>query len=165
MKKIITTIIIFFIIFCPMFAYGAEPAAYKLPNGRISVDEDVFNQLVTNEKKMEVYKEEVEYLKKSIEELKTLYKTSDSIQEQRVTVLKDTIELKDQIIVYKDDNIKNWEKIYNVEHSKVNKLKTMSLIEKILITGLTAYAISNIDDSSAQAAVGAIGASIIFLDW
>ena len=114
---------------------------------------------------MEVYKDEVDYLKKSIEELKALYKTSDSIQEQRFTVLKDTIELKDQIIVYKDDNIKNWEKIYNVEHSKVNKLKTMSLIEKILVTGLTAYAISNMDDSSAQAAVGAIGASIIFLDW
>ena len=146
-------------------AYAEEQSAYKLPNGRISVDADVFNQLVANDKKTEVYKEEVIYLKKSIEELKSLYKTSDGIQEQRVAVLKDTISLKDQVIEYKDDNIKNWEEIYNIEHKKVNKLKTMSLLEKVLITGLTIYACSEIEDTSSRVAVGTIGASIVFLDW
>jgi|GEM_PF-3025542 len=165
MNKKIFILVIALLILLPTIVFADEAPAYKLSNGRISVDEEVFNQLVTNDKKMEVYKEEVDYLKKSIEELKNLHKQGDSIQEQRILVLKDTISLKDQVIGYKDDNIKNWEKIYNIEHKKVNKLKTMSLIEKILVTGLTAYAISNIEDSSAKVAVGTIGASIVFLDW
>lgn len=162
-STIIISLILILTICTPIFADNRP--AYRLPDGRISVQEDVFNSLVTNDKLMEVYKEETEYLHKTIADLKILNEQGANIQEQRVAVLKDTIGLKDQVIVYKDENLLSLEKMYNIEHKKVNKFKTMSFIEKFLITGLTVYACSEIDNSSAQMAVGAIGTSIILLNW
>ena len=135
-------------------AYSSEPAAYRLDNGRISVREDVFNRLVTNDKLLEEYKKEIEDYKQALNQVNELEKQKDDIQEQRITVLKETITYKNDIITYKDKNLEEYEKLYNNTKKELNRHKTLSFFEKLLITAISGYAISEIDDNTAKAVVG-----------
>lgn len=162
-KKIILSFL--FILFITAPLYANNNVAYNLSNGYVAVREDVFNELVKNDKLIENYKEEIEYLKQSIKEVKELNEQRNSIQNDRITVLKETISFKDQIITYKDENMKNWEKLYNNESKKVDKLRFKNFFQKILIAGLTTYAISQAEDNTAKAIIGGIGSSIILIEW
>ena len=162
-RKLILVVLVLFIMSTPI--YANELAAYKLDNGRISVREDVFNRLVTNDKLLEEYKKELEDYKKAINQINLLEKQKDEIQEQRITVLKETISYKDDIITYKDKNLDEYEKLYNSTKKELNRQKTLSFFEKLLITALGGYAISEIDDNTAKAVVGAgIGTIWIYDD-
>lgn len=163
MKKILFCLTIFIFIFSlasPVFADGK--AAYKLDNGYIAVREDVFNSLTTNDKLVDELKKEVDYYKSSIAELKTLNTQKDEIQGQRITVLKDTITLKDQIIEYKNATITDYDKLYKNEKAINSKFRAKNLLEKLCLIALTGYACSQIDDTGAKCAVGAAGAALVF---
>ena len=77
-------------------------------------------------------------------------------KEERIAVLKDTLEVKNSIIELKDDNLQNQEKLYNIEKAEVRSLKIKKTWEKILTLGLGAYAFSQLDDSSDKAVVGGL---------
>ena len=105
---------------------------------------------------LDLAKEEAEYYKKTLDQYIKLTEQKDEIQDNRIIVLKETLELKDNIISYKDDNIQNWQSMYNIKEAEVRSLKTKNVWEKILTVGLGAYAFSQLDDSTDKAIVGGL---------
>lgn len=166
MKKIIIAIIVAIALFL-MFSFGGkanateQPAAYDLGNGYTAVQSEIFDELVKNDKLVDLYKQELEYNKKKWEELKELTAKKDEIQEERILVLKDTIGLQDQIIEHKDSIITDTKVLYQMKADEVKKYKTKSLIDKLLVLGLGAWAISEIDDSSTQMGIGLLTATFV----
>ena len=145
----------------------AAPAAYKLNTEYVAVRTDVFNKLTENDKMVDQLRTEIEYYKKTLQELKTLENQKDEIQNERISVLKDTMILKDQVISYKDqqmdykDNqIDNYQQLYQIKDKELSRLKTKNWFEKILLVALGGYAISELDDNAAKAV---IGSGIVFL--
>jgi len=167
MKKIIIAIIVAIALFL-MFSFGEkanateQPAAYDLGNGYTAVRVDVFDKLVEHDKLYELYKEEVEYNKKKWEELKELTGKKDEIQEERILVLKDTIGLQDKIIEHKDSIITDAKTLYQMKADEVKKYKTRSLVDKLFVLGLGAYAVSQIDDSATKFGVSGLTLAIVF---
>ncbi len=156
MKRINIGLIVALIFFIITGCSYAQPAAYDLGNGYTAVRNDVFDKLVENDKLLELAQEEVKYYKETLDQYIKLTEQKDEIQDSRIQVLKETLVLKDQIISYKDDNIQNWESLYNIKKDEVNSLKTKSIWEKILTVGLGAYAFSQLDDSTDKAIVGGL---------
>ena len=154
MKKSVLAILI--LLFTFSGCSYAQPAVYDLGNGYTAVRNDVFDKLVENDKLLDLAKEEAEYYKETLDQYIKLTEQKDEIQDSRIQVLKETLVLKDQIISYKDDNIQNWESLYNIKKDEVNSLKTKSIWEKILTVGLGAYAFSQLDDSTDKAIVGGL---------
>lgn len=150
--SLIATLIFFLIAGCSY----AQPAVYDLGNGYTAVRNDVFDKLVENDKLLDLAKEEAEYYKKTLDQYIKLTEQKDEIQNNRIIVLKETLELKDNIISYKDDNIQNWRSMYNIKEAEVRSLKTKNVWEKILTVGLGAYAFSQLDDSTDKAVVGGL---------
>ena len=145
----------------------AAPVAYKLNTEYVAVRTDVFNKLTENDKMVDQLRTEIEYYKKTLQELKTLENQKDEIQNERISVLKDTMILKDQVISYKDqqmdykDNqIDNYQQLYQIKDKELSRLKTKNWFEKILLVALGGYAISELDDNTAKAV---IGSGIVFL--
>ena len=145
----------------------AAPAAYKLNTEYVAVRTDVFNKLTENDKMVDQLRTEIEYYKKTLQELKTLENQKDEIQNERISVLKDTMILKDQVISYKDqqmdykDNqINNYQQLYQIKDKELSRLKNKNWFEKILLVALGGYAISELDDITAKAV---IGSGIVFL--
>ena len=155
MKKSVLTILILLFTFSGC-SYAAQPAVYDLGNGYTAVRNDVFDKLVENDKLLDLAKEEAEYYKKTLDQYIKLTEQKDEIQDNRIIVLKETLELKDNIISYKDDNIQNWQSMYNIKEAEVRSLKTKNVWEKILTVGLGAYAFSQLDDSTDKAIVGGL---------
>lgn len=155
MNKYFISLIILFLIFTGC-SYAAQPAVYDLGNGYTAVRNNVFDKLVENDKLLELMKEERDYYKKTLDQYIALEEQKSRIQEERIAVLKDTIEVKNSIIELKDDNLQNWEKLYNIEKAEVRSLKIKKTWEKILTLGLGAYAFSQLDDSSDKAVVGGL---------
>lgn len=139
-------------------------AAYKLNNGRISVREDVFNQLVTNEKLLELYKAELEKYRISVEKFDELNTQNIDLYENRISTLEDIIKDKDDIITYKDNNIKEYESLYKSVKKELSKQKTMSFFQKLLVTAVGVYAISELDSNTPKVVVGAGTVAIWFYD-
>jgi len=156
MKKFLISLILMFVIIFSRNAYAAQPATYDLGNGYTAVRNDVFDKLVENDRLIDLIKEERDYYKKTLEEFMTLEEQKSRIQEERIAVLKDTIEVKNSIIELKDDNLQNWEKLYNMEKAEVRSLKIKKTWEKILTLGLGAYAFSQLEDSTDKAVVGSL---------
>jgi len=156
MKKINISLITMLIFFIITGCSYAQPAAYDLGNGYTAVRNDIFDKLVENDKLLELAQEEAKYYKETLDQYIKLTEQKDEIQDSRIQVLKETLVLKDQIISYKDDNIQNWESLYNIKKDEVNSLKTKSIWEKILTVGLGAYAFSQLDDSTDKAIVGGL---------
>lgn len=155
MKKSVLAILILLFTFSGC-SYAAQPAVYDLGNGYTAVRNDVFDKLVENDKLLDLAKEEAEYYKKTLDQYIKLTEQKDEIQDNRIVVLKETLELKDNIISYKDDNIQNWQSMYNIKEAEVRSLKTKNVWEKILTVGLGAYAFSQLDDSTDKAVVGGL---------
>lgn len=155
MNKYFISLIILFLIFTGC-SYAAQSAVYDLGNGYTAVRNDVFDRLVENDKLLELAQEEAKYYKETLDQYIKLTEQKDEIQNNRIQVLKETLVLKDQIISYKDNNIQNWESLYNIKKDEVNSLKTKSVWEKILTVGLGAYAFSQLDDSTDKAIVGGL---------
>ena len=155
MNKYFISLIILFLIFTGC-SYAAQSAVYDLGNGYTAVRNDVFDKLVENDKLLDLAKEEAEYYKKTLDQYIKLTEQKDEIQDNRIIVLKETLELKDNIISYKDDNIQNWQSMYNIKEAEVRSLKTKNVWEKILTVGLGAYAFSQLDDSTDKAIVGGL---------
>lgn len=156
MKKINISLIVMLIFFIITGCSYAQPVVYDLGNGYTAVRNDVFDKLVENDKLLELAQEEAKYYKETLDQYIKLTEQKDEIQDSRIQVLKETLVLKDQIISYKDDNIQNWESLYNIKKDEVNSLKTKSIWEKILTIGLGAYAFSQLDDSTDKAIVGGL---------
>ncbi len=141
---------------------GADkPVAYDLGNGYTAVQSDVFDELVKNDKLVDLYKKEIEYNKKKLEELKLLTAKKDEIQEQRISLLKDTIDLQNQTISHKDSIINTTKVLYNMKSEEVNKYRTKNLIDKLLVLGLGAWAISETDNSSTKVGMGLLTAAFV----
>ena len=155
MKKFVFSVLILLFIFNGC-SYAAQPAVYDLGNGYTAVRNDVFDKLAENDKLLELMKEERDYYKNTLDQYIALEEQKSRIQEERIAVLKDTIEVKNSIIELKDDNLQNWEKLYNIEKAEVRSLKIKKTWEKILTLGLGAYAFSQLDDSSDKAVVGGL---------
>ena len=134
-------------------AFSNQPA-YKLNEQYTAVRNDVFTKLVENDKLLDVYKEEVEYLKTSLEELRGLQSERYKIQSERIDVLRETVAVKDDIIKLKDKNVENYQALYDIKSAEVRKAKRETLLDKILVLGLGAVAASNVDDDGAKAAIG-----------
>ena len=134
-------------------AFSNQPA-YKLNEQYTAVRNDVFTKLVKNDKLLDVYKEEVSYLKTSLEELRNLQSERYTIQSERIDVLKETVLVKDDIIALKDKNVENYKALYDIKSAEVRKVKRDSLLDKLLVLGLGAAAASNVDDNGAKAAIG-----------
>lgn len=154
MKKSVLAILI--LLFTFSGCSYAQPVAYDLGNGYTVVRNDVFDKLVENDKLLELAQEEAKYYKETLDQYIKLTEQKDEIQNNRIQVLKETLVLKDQIISYKDNNIQNWESLYNIKKDEVNSLKTKSIWKKILTIGLGAYAFSQLDDSTDKAIVGGL---------
>lgn len=164
MKKILTIIIIsFLLLFSLVISADSKenPASYDLKNGYIAVRSDVFNKLVENDKLLEIYKEEAKYYKESLTELKELQSERFTIQDQRIFVLKETVAVKDDIIALKDKNVENYKSLYDIKSAEVRTLKRKTLLDKLLVLGIGAYGVSQIDDTGGQIAVGAATLSFI----
>ena len=155
-KRINIGLIAILILFIITGCSYAQPAVYDLGNGYTAVRNDVFDKLVENDKLLDLAKEEAEYYKKTLDQYIKLTEQKDEIQDNRIIVLKETLELKDNIISYKDDNIQNWQSMYNIKEAEVRSLKTKNVWEKILTVGLGAYAFSQLDDSTDKAIVGGL---------
>ena len=151
--SLIAALIFFLITGC---SYAAQPVAYDLGNGYTAVRNDIFDKLVENDKLLELAQEEAKYYKETLDQYIKLTEQKDEIQNNRIQVLKETLELKDNIISYKDDNIQNWQSMYNIKEAEVRSLKTKNVWEKILTVGLGAYAFSQLDDSTDKAIVGGL---------
>ena len=134
-------------------AFSNQPA-YKLNEQYTAVRNDVFTKLIENDKLLDVYKEEVSYLKTSLEELRGLQSERYTIQSERIDVLKETVLVKDDIIALKDKNVENYKALYDIKSAEVRKVKRDSLLDKLLVLGLGAAAASNVDDNGAKAAIG-----------
>ncbi|MDD3263442.1 MAG: hypothetical protein PHT94_00940 [Candidatus Nanoarchaeia archaeon] len=164
-KKVkIAVFLVFLVNFFSYFAgmsYSNEKPVYKLNNNYIAVREDIFNDLVTSQKLLDQYKEDSEYLNKTIEELRKLHQERNIIQDERIDVLKKTVDLKDQIIEYKDMNVNNYKMLYDVKAEEVRKQKQKTLMDKLFTLGLGAFAVSQIDDSSSKTAVGVLTLAIV----
>lgn len=156
MKKINISLIVILILFIITRCSYAQLVAYDLGNGYTAVRNDIFDKLVENDKLLELAQEEAKYYKETLDQYIKLTEQKDEIQDSRIQVLKETLALKDQIISYKDDNIQNWESLYNIKKDEVNSLKTKSIWKKILTIGLGAYAFSQLDDSTDKAIVGGL---------
>jgi hypothetical protein len=149
-----------------MLTYGRsegadKPVAYDLGNGYTAVQSEIFDELVKNDKLVDLYKQELEYNKKKWEELKELTAKKDEIQEERILVLKDTIGLQDQIIEHKDSIITDAKVLYEMKADEVKKYKAKSIWDKALVLGLGAWAISEIDNSSTQIGLGLLTATFV----
>ena len=134
-------------------AFSNQPA-YKLNEQYTAVRNDVFTKLIENDKLLDVYKEEVSYLKTSLEELRNLQSERYTIQSERIDVLRETVAVKDDIIKLKDKNVENYQALYDIKSAEVRKAKRETLLDKILVLGLGAVAASNVDDDGAKAAIG-----------
>lgn len=156
MRRIITAVLILLVLYSFNGCSYAQPAVYDLGNGYTAVRNDVFDTLVENDRLLELAREEARYYKETLDEYIRLAEQKDAIQDSRIEVLKETLVLKDQIISYKDDNLQNWESLYNIKRDEVRSLKTKSVWEKILTLGLGAYAFSQLDDSTDKAVVGGL---------
>jgi len=149
-----------------MLTYGRseganKPIAYDLGNGYTAVQSKVFDELVKNDKLVDLYKRELEYNKKKWEELKELTTKKDEIQEKRIMVLKDTIDFQNQVIEHKDSIINNTRVLYQLKADEVKKYKTKSLMDKLLVLGLGAWAISEIDSTGTQIGIGMLTATFV----
>jgi len=156
LKKLSVSSFVALVIFILAGCSYAQPAAYDLGNGYTAVRNDVFDKLVENDKLLKLAREEAEYYRETLEQYVKLAEQKDEIQDSRIAVLKETLVLKDQIISYKDDNLQNWESLYNIKKDEVRSLKTKSVWEKILVIGLGAYAFSQLEDSTDKAVVGGL---------
>ncbi len=151
-KKSIFLSVLIVIMFATV-SFANQPA-YKLNDHYTAVRNDVFTKLVESDKLLEVYREEVEYLKSALEDLRGLQSERYAIQSERIDVLRETIAVKDDIIVLKDKNVDNYKALYDIKSAEVRKAKRDTLIDKLLVLGLGAVAVSNVDDNTAKAAVG-----------
>lgn len=162
MKKYIIAITLsLLLLFSGSALANDKPSAYDLGNGYTAVENTVFDELVQHDKLYELYKEELEYNKKTMAELKELTGKKDEIQDQRILVLKDTIGLQDKIIEHKDSIITDTKVLYQMKADEVKKYKTKSLLDKLLVLGLGAWAISEIDDTGTQIGLGMLTATIV----
>lgn len=166
-KMIKRILIIILLVFTIVFLYqhiswGAEKVSYDLGNGYIAVREDVFNNLVTNDKLLELAKKEKEYYESSLKELQAMNSERFLIQENRIGILKDTLVLKDEKISLKDENLKKFEELYNIKSKEVRKFKANSLFEKFLTLGIGVWAVSEIDDNNARIGIGATTLYLVF---
>ncbi|HQQ39705.1 MAG TPA: hypothetical protein PKY72_05350 [Bacilli bacterium] len=154
MKKILTVLLLILTIVNP--AYSQSTAVYDLGNGYTAVRNDIFDQWVENDELLDVYREEAEYYKKTLEQFMALSDEKGDIQEARIVLLKDTIYLKDEIINYKDSQIENYNQLYQIKSVEANKRVFSNWFSKLLLLGMGAYAVSEIDDTAGRAAVGAL---------
>lgn len=164
MKRVINIFILCFLILLLQTntVYSKDlPVSYDLKNGYTAVRNDVLNKLVENDKLIDVYKEEATYYKESLAELKELQSERFTIQNERIYVLKETISVKDDIINLKDKNIDNYKSLYDIKSAEVRTLKRKTLLDKLLVLGIGAYGVSQIDDTGGQIAVGAATLSFI----
>lgn len=164
MKRVINIFILCFLILLLQTntVYSKDlPVSYNLKNGYTAVRNDVLNKLVENDKLIDVYKEEATYYKESLAELKELQSERFTIQNERIFVLKETISVKDDIINLKDKNIDNYKSLYDIKSTEVRTLKRKTLLDKLLVLGIGAYGVSQIEDTGGQIAVGAATLSFI----
>lgn len=166
LKKVvvITAVIIALVL---MFSYGKsgaeeKPAAYDLGNGYTAVENSVFDTLTQHDMLLDLRDKEIAYYKQTIAQLKELNDKKDNIQESRIAVLKDTLVLKDQVIALKDENIAGYKALYEAKSAEVKKYKTRSLVDKLFVLGLGAYAVSQIDDSATKFGVSGLTLAIVF---
>ena len=152
-KKLSLAFLVILLFSTTAFSNSNQPA-YKLNEQYTAVRNDVFTKLVENDKLLDVYKEEVSYLKTSLEELRNLQSERYTIQSERIDVLKETVLVKDDIIALKDKNVENYKALYDIKSAEVRKVKRDSLLDKLLVLGLGAAAASNVDDNGAKAAIG-----------
>jgi hypothetical protein len=157
-NKMIKILLIFcFIINISGIVYAeTKDPVYDLGNGYTAVRNDIFDKLVENEKLLDLVKEERDYYKKTLDEYIKLAEQRDKIQSERIAILKDTINIKNSIIEHKDDNLQNWENLYNIKTEENKRLMYSSLMDKLLIVALGAYAVDNLEDSTDQVVVGGL---------
>jgi len=154
MKKLLIAVLLVVISVTPVLANSIP--VYDLGDGYTAVRNDVFDQLVDNDKLLEVYKEEAEYYKSTLEQYMALSNERKDIQEARIVLLKDTVRVKDEIISYKDSQIDNYSQLYQIKSAEANKRVFKNWFDKLLLVSVGAYAVSEIDDDSGKAAVGAV---------
>lgn len=155
LKKILTSVLLVILTSTVSFANNSV-AVYDLENGYTAVRNDVFDQLVENDELLAVYKEEAEYYKSTLEQYMALSDERKDIQEARIVLLKDTIGIKDEIISYKDSQIDNYSQLYQIKSAEADKRVFKNWFDKLLLVSIGAYAVSQIDDDSGKAAVGAV---------
>lgn len=144
-------------------AEGADkPVAYDLGNGYTAVENTTFDQLIENDKLVDLLKQERDYYKEVYEKAKVLNADKDKIQDERINVLHDTIGLQKQIIDFKDMNINNYKTLYEMKSDEVKKYKAKSLLDKALVLGLGAWAVSEVDDTSTKIGMGALTLTYVF---
>jgi len=129
---------------------------YDLGDGYTAVRNDVFDQLVENDQLLDVYKQEVVYYKNTLEQYMVLSDERKDIQDARIVLFKETIDIKDQIIEYKDSQIENYSQLYQIKSAEANRRVFKNWFDRFLLLAVGAYAVSQIDDNTGKAAVSAI---------
>lgn len=163
-KKILTALLIITIL--PVTSFAGN-VAYK-NNGSIVISEDVFNELATESKLLEVYKAESEVLKTTINDLKTLNEQQKQAYENKINNMQMQLDAKDSVIaLYKDNEnkYKELELLYNNDRKTIKKMKRMNVLEKIAVVGLTTFAAIKAEDCGSKVAIGAAGTAITLIDW
>lgn len=161
MKKLLTIILLIIITATPIAANNIP--VYDLNNGYTAVRNDVFDQLVENDQLLEIYQQETEYYKSTLEQYMFLSDERKEIQEARIILLKDTIGIKDQIIEYKDTQINNYNQLYQIKSAEANRRVFKNWFDRFLLLAVGAYAVSQIDDDTGRAAV-TVGVIYLFND-
>ena len=150
-KRAICLLVIFAIFFLtvnPIFA------------AKITLDEEVFNQLVTRAKLADVLEEEVDFYKAKYQEaissdleLSKLYDENLAIKDQIIASQKEQVAIGIERIEIKDDIIATQDK-------QIAKMKMANFLKNLLIIGVTAGGIavaSHNSDTGAAIGIGAAG--------
>jgi len=154
MKKLLIAVLLVVISVTPVLANSIP--VYDLGDGYTAVRNDVFDQLVENDQLLDVYKQEVVYYKNTLEQYMVLSDERKDIQDARIVLFKETIDIKDQIIEYKDSQIENYSQLYQIKSAEANRRVFKNWFDRFLLLAVGAYAVSQIDDNTGKAAVSAI---------
>lgn len=135
----------------------------KKVNGGILVREDVFNDLVTKSKLYEQVVIERDYYKNKAIEILSLNLEQTTIYEQRLKLKDEIISTKDaQMDLYKM-NVENYKLIIEDKNNQLSKFKRNNFVKDVLTLGMAAYGISQINDDSSKAILGAAGLLNIYI--
>jgi hypothetical protein len=164
--KLISIILIILLIFPSVAIAAGKPAASisSDTDEYILVRKDVFNALVTNDKLVNLYKSENDRYKNVISNLEDAYNSKDINTNKQIETLKQIISNDNEIIVTKDNNIKNYEKIYNNEKTNTKIYQKQTLLYKILFATAAGFAISNIDSTALKITAGVGAAALTFIN-
>ena len=125
--KLISIILIILLIFPSVAIAAGKPAASisSDTDEYILVRKDVFNALVTNDKLVNLYKSENDRYKNVISNLEDAYNSKDINTNKQIETLKQIISNDNEIIVTKDNNIKNYEIDYCFSLYQLKKIEEM----------------------------------------